>query len=78
MILVGNQRAGAKDLARHLLKTENERVEVHELRGFVSSTLPSSATTPKGADFESTTHREVMIGKREPCNPERIERFRSC
>ncbi len=39
MILVGNQRGGAKDLALHLLKEENEHVEVHELRGFVSSNL---------------------------------------
>ena len=36
MILVGNQRGGAKDLADHLLKQENEHVEVHELRGFIA------------------------------------------
>ena len=39
MILVGNQRGGAYDLARHLMKEENERVTVHEIRGFVSRTL---------------------------------------
>jgi len=39
MILVGNQRGGAKDLALHLLKEENEHVEVHELRGFASNSL---------------------------------------
>ncbi len=39
MILVGNQRGGAKDLALHLLKEENEHVEVHELRGFASNNL---------------------------------------
>ena len=39
MILHGNQRGGAKNLAIHLMKPENERVEVHELRGFVSGTL---------------------------------------
>ncbi len=39
MILVGNQRGGARDLARHLMKTENERVEVSELRGFVAQTI---------------------------------------
>ena len=31
MILVGNQRGGARDLARHLMKQDNERVEVHQL-----------------------------------------------
>ncbi|MEO1016416.1 MAG: relaxase/mobilization nuclease domain-containing protein [Pseudomonadota bacterium] len=42
MILVGNQRSGAIELARHLLKDENENVEVHELRGFSSETLPEA------------------------------------
>lgn len=39
MILVGNQRGGASDLSAHLLKPENERIEVHELRGFVAEDL---------------------------------------
>jgi len=39
MILQGNQRGGAKDLAVHLLKAENEHIEIHELRGFVSDDL---------------------------------------
>lgn len=39
MILNGNQRGGAKDLALHLMKDENEIVELHELRGFMSSDL---------------------------------------
>lgn len=39
MILVGNQRSGAKNLALHLLKQENEHVEVHEIRGFASENL---------------------------------------
>ena len=39
MILVGSQRGGSMDLAQHLLKEENEHVEVHELRGFVAQDL---------------------------------------
>ena len=40
MILKGSQRSGAKQLAAHLLKTEeNEHVEVHEIRGFLSEDL---------------------------------------
>lgn len=39
MILVGNQRGGARDLANHLMKEENDHVYVHELRGFVASDL---------------------------------------
>ena len=37
MILKGSQRGGGKQLALHLLRTdENDHVEVHDLRGFVS------------------------------------------
>jgi hypothetical protein len=42
MILVGNQRGEAKNLALHLLKDENEHVEVHEIRGFASQNLISA------------------------------------
>jgi len=42
MILVGNQRGGGKDLALHLMKDENEVVQVHELRGFASDNLNSA------------------------------------
>ena len=42
MILEGNQRGGAKNLAQHLLKEENDHVEVHELRGFISDNLTSA------------------------------------
>ncbi len=34
MILHGNQRGGVKNLALRLLKTENDHVEIHELRRF--------------------------------------------
>ncbi|MEM9878671.1 MAG: relaxase/mobilization nuclease domain-containing protein [Pseudomonadota bacterium] len=39
MILVGNQRGGARDLALHLMKDENDHVTVHEVRGFASGNL---------------------------------------
>ncbi|WMS43100.1 relaxase/mobilization nuclease domain-containing protein [Acuticoccus sp. MNP-M23] len=40
MILKGNQRAGAVQLARHLLNDrDNDHVSVHELRGFSAATL---------------------------------------
>lgn len=40
MILVGNRRGGAAELAAHLLNVEdNEHVELHEVRGFVSHDL---------------------------------------
>ncbi len=44
MILVGNQRGGAKGLALHLMKEENDHVDVHELRGFASDDLMGALT----------------------------------
>ena len=39
MILKGTQRGGARDLAQHLMKDENDHVDVHEIRGFVADDL---------------------------------------
>lgn len=40
MILNASQRAGGMALGKHLLNaTDNERVEIHEVRGFVSETV---------------------------------------
>lgn len=39
MILKASQRSGAVQLAQHLLKAENEHVELHEIRGFMSDTV---------------------------------------
>ena len=39
MILKGSRRGGAKDLALHLMKDENDHVELLELRGFVAGDL---------------------------------------
>lgn len=39
MILKGNQRSGGQNLASHLLKDENDHVELHELRGFMADDL---------------------------------------
>ncbi|MEP4987385.1 MAG: relaxase/mobilization nuclease domain-containing protein [Paracoccaceae bacterium] len=42
MILVGNQRGGGKNLALHLMKVENDQVQVHQMRGFASDDLQSA------------------------------------
>ncbi len=39
MILEGNLRGGARNLALHLQKDENDHVDVHEMRGFVADEL---------------------------------------
>jgi hypothetical protein len=48
VILVGNQRCGARDLARHLMKQENERAEMAELRGFVADDLDGAFQSAYG------------------------------
>jgi hypothetical protein len=43
MILKASQRSGARELGAHLLKTEeNEHVEIHEVSGFVSESVPGA------------------------------------
>lgn len=42
MVLKGSKRGGAMELARHLLKAENEHVELHEIRGFVARDVPGA------------------------------------
>lgn len=44
MILHGNQRCGSKNLAVHLMKDENEHVEVHDVRGFISRDVMGALT----------------------------------
>ena len=39
MILKGSQRGGARNLASHLLKQENEHIDLVELRGFIANDL---------------------------------------
>lgn len=44
MILHGNQRGGAKNLALHLMKDENETVQVFDVRGFISRDVMGALT----------------------------------
>lgn len=39
MILKGSKRGGSVDLGKHLLKPENEHIEIHEIRGFVADNV---------------------------------------
>lgn len=39
MILKASQRGGGRELATHLMKEENEHIELHEMRGFIANDL---------------------------------------
>lgn len=61
MILKGSQRGGAKQLALHLLREdENEHVEVHEIRGFLSDTV-QGAFKEMHAISQGTKCRQFMF-----------------
>lgn len=61
MILKGSQRGGSKQLALHLLKTEeNEHVELHELRGFMADDL-ESALREVSAVSKGTRARQFLF-----------------
>lgn len=70
MILVGNSRGGARDLAAHLFKDENDHVEVHELRGFASDGL-KDALSEIQAISKGTQCRQFMFAL--SMNPPRDE-----
>ena len=61
MILKGSQRAGGKQLALHLLKTEeNEHVDIHEVSGFMSDT-PMDAFKEAYAISQGTKCRQFLF-----------------
>ena len=60
MILVGNQRGGARDLALHLMKDENDHVSIHEMRGFVSDDL-EGAFTEAYATSQATRCKQFLF-----------------
>lgn len=63
MILVGNQRGGAKDLAQHLLKDENDRVKV-ELSHDLNLNKSRSDTINRlllGGDYGKTSFNSEII-----------------
>ncbi len=61
MILKGSQRAGARQLAAHLLnERDNEHVRVHELRGFAADDL-RGALTEAQAVSKGTKCRQFLF-----------------
>ena len=62
MIIKASQRGGAQCLARHLLNAnDNEHVEVHQVSGFVSESLPG-ALQEAYAISRGTHCRQFLFG----------------
>jgi hypothetical protein len=73
MILVGNQRGGARDLAAHLLKDENEHVLVHELRGFMADDLPGAMAEAEALSIGTRCRQHLFSMSFNPPAAERVE-----
>ncbi|MGD1924906.1 MAG: hypothetical protein ACFB03_12070 [Paracoccaceae bacterium] len=61
MIMVGNQRGGARDLARHLMKQENERVEIHEVRGASSPAIWKARSSKSRPSARAQNSNSISI-----------------
>lgn len=60
MILTGSQRGGARQLAAHLLSSENDHVTVHQVRGFASNDL-TEAFVEAHAISKATKCRQFLF-----------------
>lgn len=80
MILAGNQRGGAKNLALHLLKEDNDHVQVHELRGFVSDNLVSALNKSYAISRGTRCKQHLFPLSVNPINPYAISQapIRDC
>lgn len=60
MILKGSQRAGAVQLACHLLNPENEHVEVHDIRGFIADTVLEAFKESQALAMGTCCHQHLF------------------
>lgn len=74
MILVASQRGGAKQLGLHLLRTdENEHVEVHEVRGFVSEDVVAALKEAQAASAGTRCRQFLFSVSLNPPETERVD-----
>ncbi len=74
MILVASQRGGAKQLGTHLMRTdENEHVEVHEVRGFVSDDVTGALKEAQAASAGTKCKQYLFSVSLNPPETERVE-----
>lgn len=74
MILVASQRGGAKQLGVHLMRSdENEHVEVHEVRGFVSNDVTGALKEVQAASAGTKCKQYLFSVSLNPPDTERVE-----
>jgi len=74
MILVASQRGGAKQLGAHLMRTdENEHVEIHEVRGFVSDDVTGALKEAQAASVGTKCKQYLFSVSLNPPETERVE-----
>lgn len=73
MILNGNQRSGGMRLAQHLMNAkDNEHVEIHELRGFVSNDLHGAFKEVQAVALGTRCHEYLFSLSLNPPEKERV------
>jgi len=73
MILKASQRGGSKQLARHLLRTdENEHVEVHEIRRFMSQDLGGALSEAHAVSLHTRCKQFLFSVSLSPPAQERV------
>jgi hypothetical protein len=74
MILVASQRGGAKQLGAHLMRIDdNEHVEVHEVRGFVSDDVTGALKEAQAASAGTKCKQYLFSVSLNPPDTERVE-----
>ncbi len=73
MILKASQRGGGKQLARHLLRTdENEHVEIHEIRRFMSGDLAGALSEAHAVSLDTRCKQFLFSVSLSPPQQERV------
>lgn len=72
MILKGAKRGGAGELARHLMKAENEHIEIHEIRGFSASTVLGAFRETEAVSLGSRCTKPLFALALSPPESERV------
>ena len=72
MILKASQRGGGMQLATHLLKAENEHVEVHEVRGFVADDMKGAMKEAQAVAMGTRCKQHLFSVSLNPPDSEKV------
>ena len=68
MLFVGNSRGGGRQLAAHLMKEENDHVEIFDLRGFAGDNLDEAFQEAYAISRGSDSQAKCNTGMLRSCD----------